>query len=90
MLLEFTTDLQIDSLNKFFENKTVIWELLPGLPYAERRVNSLDELCELMRAIETVANTPLSFGMQLAPKNDEGDEEMVIVNVYNAKKSFGI
>lgn len=90
MLLEFTTELQNDALNKFFEEESDVWEVLPGLPYAEKRVESLDELCSLMKRLEDITNLPLSFDMQLAPKNSQEDEEMALVKIYNARKRLDI
>ena len=90
MLLEFTTELQIEALNKYFEEETDVWEVLPGIPYAEKRVESLGELCTLMKKLEDLTKLPLSFEIQLAPKNDPNDEEMAIIKIYDAKKRLCI
>ena len=86
MLLEIHTDLENDKLNEFIESKTDKWEIIPGIPYAEYRVESFNELCDFIRSCESVTGLPLGFDMQLAPKNSDDDEEMFEVRIYNAKK----
>ena len=90
MLLEIHTDLENDKLNAFIESMTEIWEVIPGIPYAEYRVESFNELCDFIRACEEVAGLPLGFDMQLAPKNSDDDEEMFEVRIYNARKPVNL
>lgn len=85
MLLEIHTDLENDKLNEFIESKTDIWELIPGIPYMEYRVESLNELCDFIRSCEGASGLPLGFDMRLAPKNSDDDEEMFEVRIYNAR-----
>ena len=85
MLLQFYTELENSELNKFFEEETTIWDVIPGVCYAEKKVDSLDELCSLMRKLEEITGLPLSFELQIVPKHTDDDEEMAIVKIHNAR-----
>lgn len=85
MLLQFYTELENSELNKFFKEETTIWDVLPGICYAEKKVYSLDELCSLMRKLEEITGLPLSFELQIVPKHTDDDEEMATVKISNAK-----
>lgn len=90
MLLEIYAELKNDKLDEFINAETELWEVIPGIAYAEKRVDSLAELCSFMSKCEEITGLPLGFDMQLAPKNHEDDEEMFVARIYCAKKPIAI
>ena len=98
MILEVCTDIhgngvdneKLQKLHEFIASVGELWEVLPGIQYAEITITDLTELASFMKKCEDIMGLPLAFEMGLAPKNHENDEDMVEVTIMNARKPIGI
>jgi len=85
LITEIWTNGLKQETDDFITSKAVVWDVLPGMPMAEIKFETFEQLYQFMKDCEEVEGAPLRFSMGPCPENKGENEPMVQVIIEHSK-----